>query len=69
LVWFLLKKIIKLNLKTKTNKKIKTGSNQPVSVRFGYFRAKTKTQPIASVFSGLARLLILVRFSFSVSGL
>jgi hypothetical protein len=42
-VWFFFKKITKPNLKIKTNKKIKIGSNRPVSIQFGYFRAKTKT--------------------------
>jgi hypothetical protein len=37
LVRFLLKKVIKPVFFKKT----KTGSNQPVSVRFGYFRTKT----------------------------
>jgi hypothetical protein len=39
----------------KTNffkKKTEIDSNRPVSVRFGYFRAKTEIQPINSVFSG-----------------
>jgi len=39
LVWFLSKKITKPNLKKKKNR-IETGSNQPVSVWFGFLGQK-----------------------------
>jgi hypothetical protein len=38
-VWFLSKKVIKVIFSKKNQ--TETGSNQPVSVRFGYFRTKT----------------------------
>jgi hypothetical protein len=49
-VWFLSKKIIKP--KFFFEKKTETGSNRPVSVRFGFFRAKTGLARFGSVFSG-----------------
>ena len=63
-VQFLSKIIIKLNFFQKKPKPVQTDR-----FWFGYFRAKAETQPIGSVFSGLARLLISVRFDFLVSGL
>jgi hypothetical protein len=69
-VQFLSKIIIKLNFFQKKPKPVQTDR-----FRFDYFRAKAETQPIGSVFliwlgfSGLARLLISVRFDFLVSGL
>jgi hypothetical protein len=45
LVWFLSKKITKVNLK-----KQKPKLSQTDRVRFGYFRAKTETQSIGKVF-------------------
>jgi hypothetical protein len=36
-------------------KKSETGSNRPVSVRFGFFRAKTGSNRFGSVFPVLAR--------------
>jgi hypothetical protein len=52
-VWFLSKKVTKpiFFLKQKTE----TGSNRPVSVRFGFFRAKTGSNRFGSVFPVLAR--------------
>jgi hypothetical protein len=44
-------------------KKTETGSNRPVSVRFGFFRAKTGSNRLGSVFSVLARFFpVLARF-------
>jgi len=96
----------KTKFKKKNQNRIKTGSNWPVSVQFGYFKTKTETQPIGfgsvrfwfdsvrlfyiknkkiccfwgffvmslvsvwlCFFFCLARLLISVRFDFSVSSL
>jgi hypothetical protein len=52
-VWFLSKKVTKpiFFLKQKTE----TGSNRPVSDRFGFFRAKTGSNRFGSVFPVLAR--------------
>jgi hypothetical protein len=65
-VWFLPKNITKLNF---LKKKPKPNRNRFKPTGFGYFRAKTETQPIGLVFfglarffSGLAQLLIAVRF-------
>jgi hypothetical protein len=64
LVWFLSKKITKP--KFVFEKKTETGSNRPVSVRFGFFRAKTGSNRFGSVFSVLAQFFpVLARF-FSV---
>ena len=58
-VRFLSKKVTKL--KFFFEKKIETGSNRPVSVRF--FRAKTGSNRFGSVFSVLARFFpVLARF-------
>jgi len=54
-VRFLSKKVTKSNFFLKKNE---TGSNRPVSVRFGsvrFFREKSGSNRFGSVFSGLAR--------------
>jgi hypothetical protein len=43
-IWFLYIKITKLKF-CKIYKKTETGSNWLVSIRFGYFKLKTETQP------------------------
>ena len=43
-------------------KKTETGSNRPVSVRFGFFRAKTGSNRFGSVFPVLLGFLGLARF-------
>jgi hypothetical protein len=48
LVWFLLKKIIKFNFFL--FKKTKTGSNRPVSVRFGFLGQKPVQTGLAQFF-------------------
>jgi len=52
-VRFLSKKVTKPKFFKK--KKTETGSNRPVSVRFGFFRAKTSSNQFGSVFPVLAR--------------
>jgi hypothetical protein len=52
-VRFLSKKVTKPKFFLK--KKTETGSNRPVSVRFGFFRAKTGSNQFGSVFPVLAR--------------
>ena len=52
-VRFLSKKVTKPNFFLK--KKTETGSNRPVSVQFGFFRAKTDSNRFGSVFPVLAR--------------
>jgi len=54
-VRFLSKKVIKPKLLffwKKNQNRTETGSNRPVSVRFGFFRAKTGSNRFGSVFSG-----------------
>jgi len=57
LVRFLYKKIIKLKFKKKTE----TGSNWPISIRFGFLRQKPVQTGLARFFS------IWVRFSFFIN--
>jgi len=55
-VWFLSKKVTKLKFKKKKNR-TETGSNRPVSVRFGsvwFFWTKPVQTGLAWFFSGLA---------------
>ena len=57
-VWFLSKKVTKPKfffLKKKKRNRTETGSNRLVSVRFGFFRAKTGSNRFGSVFPVLAR--------------
>jgi len=67
LIWFLLKKIIKLNFFKKNRNQTEIGSNRPVSVRF--FRTKTGSNRFGSVsarfFAGLTWFFsVWVRFGF-----
>jgi len=48
LVWFLSKKVIKLNFFIKN--KTETGSNRPVSVRFGFLEQKPVQTGLARFF-------------------
>jgi hypothetical protein len=51
-------------IKKKNWNQIETGSNWPVSIRFGYFRTKIKTQPTGF---GLVRFgSISVRFDYFI---
>jgi len=57
-VWFLSKKVTKPKFfffEKKKRNRTETGSNRLVSVRFGFFRAKTGSNRFGSVFPVLAR--------------
>ena len=69
-VRFLSKKVTKPNyfFLKKNQNRTETGSNRPVSVRFGFFRAKTGSNRFGSVFLVLARFSRFSRFWLGFSG-